>query len=237
MLTLAVDTTSEWGGAAIFNNECCLAESRHEGAPNYSISLFQMVNELLERSGASLAEIGLFAAASGPGAFTGIRVGLAAVQGWSHAFEKPWRGVSAFEAMAEEPLTGSAWVLALLDARRGELYAGVLRRSAILPGGGPQEEALGGGWVLKPDRVISVVASLIPEEEPVTCIARAEDSAAGAFQPFIAPSWRWQSVDGFLVPAVARAARRALQQGRPASALGLSAHYVRRTDAELNLKK
>lgn len=237
MLILAFDTTSEWGGAAIFNDECCLAETRHEGELNYSVSLFQMVNNLLDRSGAELADVGLFAAASGPGAFTGIRVGLAAAQGWSHAFERPWRGVSVFEAMVEESLADTEWALALLDARRGELYAGLLQRSASLMGGGPQDEAHEGGWVLKPDRLIPVLASRVPEGEPVRCIAREEDSAARAFQPFMRPSWRWQSVDGFLVPAIARVALRALQQGRPASGADLSAYYVRRTDAELNLKE
>ncbi|MGH9355114.1 MAG: tRNA (adenosine(37)-N6)-threonylcarbamoyltransferase complex dimerization subunit type 1 TsaB, partial [Terriglobia bacterium] len=223
--------------AAIFNDERCLAESRHEGAPNYSISLFQMTNELLEGSGVSLSEIDLFAAASGPGAFTGIRVGLAAAQAWSHAFEKPWRGVSVFEAMAEESLADTEWALTLLDARRGELYAGLLQRPATLPGCATQEEVLGGGWVLKPDRLVSMLASHVLEGERVTCIARGEDTAAAAFQPLMPPSWIWRSVNAFLVPAIARAARRALQQGRPARGTDLSAYYVRRTSAELNLKE
>ena|SRR5487761_10727 len=241
MLILAFDTTSEWGGAAIFKDERCLAEGRHEGAPSYAVSLFQLVNSLSDRAGVELREIDLFAAASGPGTFTGIRVGLAAAQGWSHAFEKPWRGVSVFEAMVEESLAETDWALALLDARRDEFYAGLLRRSASSGAGlhaGPQSQfdLQGGGWVLKPDRLFPMLASHVPEEEPVTCVVRGQDAAAGALEPLAPSSFRWRSVSGFLVPAIARLALRALQQGRPATVADLSAYYVRRTDAELNLK-
>jgi len=237
MLILAFDTTSEWGGAAIFNGEQRLAQARHEGPSNYSISLFEVVNGLADQAGVELREIDLFAAASGPGSFTGIRVGLAAAQGWSHAFEKPWRGVSVFEAMVEESATETNWTIALLDARRGEFYAGLFRRSAP-SGAGLQNqfEAQGDGRILKPDHLRSILASHVPEGELVTCIAREEDAAAGALEPFAPSSCRWRKVSGFLVPAIARLALRAAQHRRAPSVTDLSAYYVRRTDAELNLK-
>src|SRR5579875_1231640 len=230
MLILAFDTTSEWGGAAIFKDERCLAQARHDGQPSYSVSLFQLVNSLADQAGVELREIDLFAAASGPGSFTGIRVGLAAAQGWSHAFEKPWRGVSVFEAMAEEAAAETNWAVALLDARRGEFYAGLFRHFA--PSGSRLQNRLelqGDARILKPADLRPMLASHLSEGEEATCIVREEDAAAGALEPFAPPSCRWQKVSAFLVPAIARLALRAVQHGRPPSVTDLSAYYVRRT--------
>ena len=121
------DTTSTWGGAGIFRDAECLATIPHQGPPDYSVSLFQDVDDLLERAGIRLCDIDLFAAANGPGSFTGIRVGLAAAQGWSDALERSLRGDSILEAMTAEAETRFA--LPILDARRGEFYAGWFERA------------------------------------------------------------------------------------------------------------
>ena len=101
MLILALDTTSEVGGVGIFRDHECLARVANDGPANrYSVSLFYMVDQAIEeakvRHGVpvrGLADIGLIAVATGPGSFTGIRVGLAAAQGWAKAFGLPVRGV------------------------------------------------------------------------------------------------------------------------------------------------
>ena len=97
MLILAIDTTSEVGGAAIFRDHVCLARIANDGPANrYSVSLFSMVDQAIEEAKArhgvpvrGLADMGLIAVANGPGSFTGIRVGLAAAQGWAKAFGLP----------------------------------------------------------------------------------------------------------------------------------------------------
>jgi hypothetical protein len=101
MLILAVDTTSEVGGVAIFEGKECLASVANDGAANiYSITLFQMVDRLVAEARAkahaqlkALSDIELYAATNGPGSFTGIRVGLAAAQGWAKAFGRPVLGI------------------------------------------------------------------------------------------------------------------------------------------------
>ncbi|MGH9605421.1 MAG: tRNA (adenosine(37)-N6)-threonylcarbamoyltransferase complex dimerization subunit type 1 TsaB [Terracidiphilus sp.] len=238
MLILAFDTTSEFGGAAVFHDQSCLAQAHQEGQPSYSVSLFKLVSAALEEAAVALREIDLFAAATGPGSFTGIRAGLAAALGWSRAFEKPCLGVSIFEAMAEESAADTEWVLPLLDAHRGEFYAELLRRPEPRSAG-PRtalEPQGGGGWVLGPGPLSSMLESRVPEGAMVTCITREKDTPAAALQAFLPPFCRWQTVSGFLVPAVARVAFRTIQQGGPQPAAALSAHYVRRTDAELKLK-
>jgi tRNA threonylcarbamoyl adenosine modification protein YeaZ len=103
MLILAVDTTSDKGGVGIFCDAECLASVPNEEPMNrYSVSLFEMVQQALARARLEPHQIDLYAAATGPGSFTGIRVGLAATQAWAKAFECRGRGVSVLEAMVNK---------------------------------------------------------------------------------------------------------------------------------------
>src|SRR3989442_12097975 len=110
MLILAFDTTSEQGGAAIYSDQDCVAAEASQGPANsYSVTLFQMVGRLLRESKLALGEIDLFAVANGPGSFTGIRVGVAAAQGWGDALKRPGRGVSVFEGMGGQGRPEGCW--------------------------------------------------------------------------------------------------------------------------------
>ena len=103
MLILAFDTTSEKGGVGIFRDTECLAFDSQRGPANqYSITLFEMVEQALASAHRELREIDLYAAANGPGSFTGIRVGLAAARAWGKAFDRRVRGVSVLEAMVNK---------------------------------------------------------------------------------------------------------------------------------------
>ena len=129
MLILAFDTTSEKGGVGIFRDTECLASVPNEGPANrYSITLFEMVEQALAQAHLELREIDLYAAANGPGSFTGIRVGLAAARAWGKAFDRRVRGVSVLEAMVNKVRLTSDWAFPILDARRGEFFLGGFRR-------------------------------------------------------------------------------------------------------------
>src|ERR1039458_10113833 len=129
MLILAFDTTSEEGGVGIFRDAECLALVPNTGAAErYSISLFEMVQHALTQSHFELREIGLYAAAHGPGSFTGIRVGLAAAGAWGKVFERPVRGVSVLEAMVRKLHLTSNWAFPIMDGRRGEFFVSAFRR-------------------------------------------------------------------------------------------------------------
>lgn len=242
VIILAIDTTSEWGGAGIFRDAECLAAAPHQGPADYSVSLFRDVDDLLEQADVSLGDIDLFAASNGPGAFTGIRVGLAAVQGWSHALEKPWRGVSIFEAMVEESRAATRYALPILDARRGELYAGLFERAASGPA--LRFERSGSAALLKPEQVTPFLENSLGAGGPncegsagCTVIAREGDAAASALQELIPPSCGWKAIAPFLVPAISRLALRATKEGRPVLPEETTACYIRRTDAELHLSE
>ncbi len=241
MLILAFDTTSEFGGAGIFRDAECLASLANEGPANaYAVSLFGMVDRLFDEardSGRklSLRDVELFAVANGPGSFTGIRVGLAAAQAWATAFERPARGVSVLEAMVVEGNPETDWAAPILDARRGEFFLGLYRR--LEQAGASRFVAEGEGRVLKPDALAAFLAQRLPAGAAVECLVRAGDRSAQELAKTLLNSTRCRQIPGTLVAAISRLALRAQGEGKPPSPAELDACYIRRSDAELNLKE
>jgi tRNA threonylcarbamoyladenosine biosynthesis protein TsaB len=188
-LILAIDTTREWGSLALEGTEI----SMH--APlGFSGVLFAEIEQLLARCGVAMEQIECFAAAVGPGTFTGVRVGMTCAMGLAEAMGRPACGVSNLEAMAE---FGTGPLRAVtIDARRGDIYAAVY---------GPE------GSLIVPERVCT------PEEFRVSL-------PAGEIE--------WVNYEGPLAAAIAKVARRKAWTD-PAQ---LEANYLRRTDAELNLR-
>lgn len=120
MLTLAVDTTAEFGSIALSGDGEILEEVLLHAPRGFSGVLFAQIEALLARQSVKLTEIDLFAGASGPGSFTGVRIGLAAVKGLGEVLGKPVIAVSNLEALAEygeDELRAT-----VIDARRGEIY-------------------------------------------------------------------------------------------------------------------
>jgi tRNA threonylcarbamoyladenosine biosynthesis protein TsaB len=245
MLILAFDTTSEVGGVGIFRDHECLARVANDGPANrYSVSLFHMVDQAVEQAKVrhgtpvrGLADVGLLAVATGPGSFTGIRVGLAAAQGWAKAFGLPVRGVSVLEALVDAAQIRTDWATSILDARRGEFFVGLFRRqpegdSPYQPSYLPTAE----GWVLKPAELGPFLTSHLPEGVVATCVVRGHDRAALALRENLSNSFPWQAVSGTLVESVARLGFRDYRTGKQQAAGDRDAYYIRRSDAEINWK-
>ena len=124
-LILAVDTTSEYGSLALLRDGELLEEELLHAPGSFSPVLYDELQRLLERHAVKLADVDCFAAASGPGTFTGVRVALACVKGLAEAMGRPAVAVSNLQAVARY---GTARLRgAVLDARRGEIYARGLR--------------------------------------------------------------------------------------------------------------
>src|SRR5438094_4144971 len=128
MRVLAVDTSSERGSVCITEGREVLGEVRLASSVQYSERLFRSIEFLLQHLPFGLSDIDLFVAARGPGSFTGLRVGLAAMEGFAAAHGKPGAGISTLEALAWKTGVRDAWVAPLIDARRGDIYGGLYRR-------------------------------------------------------------------------------------------------------------
>jgi tRNA threonylcarbamoyladenosine biosynthesis protein TsaB len=95
-------------------------------ARGHAEALAPMVESLMRNSGLGFAELDLIAVTTGPGTFTGQRVGLAFARALRVALNKPVIGVTTLDCMAEEALNKEprVWAIAAADAKRGEIYLG-----------------------------------------------------------------------------------------------------------------
>jgi len=208
---VALDTSADSGSMALLEDGRVVEEVEVHSTDGFAHVLFGRLAELLARQGWSLESIGCFAAAAGPGSFTGVRVGLSAVKGLADVLERPVVGVSNLRALASygksEGLRG-----ALLDARRGEVYAAVYDASGRLQG----EETVGplGVWMsglpAQPIEFVSATPGLYADA--VGAITEAPRALAGAIGRIAFAEW---DSGGAVDPVV------------------VDANYVRRSDAEL----
>jgi tRNA threonylcarbamoyladenosine biosynthesis protein TsaB len=130
---LSIDTTSEFGSIALTEANTVLEEVALDAPEGFGHVLFGHIQRLLEKNGTTVHQMECFAAASGPGSFTGVRVGLAAAKGLAEATGKRMVAVSNLRALA---FFGSAPLRAtVIDARRGEVYAAVYnsRLELVMP--------------------------------------------------------------------------------------------------------
>jgi tRNA threonylcarbamoyladenosine biosynthesis protein TsaB len=124
-LLLAVDTTGERCSACVYDTRSSrvLALAEPEIGKGHAERLMGVVDDVLAAAGAGYGDLERLAVAVGPGSFTGIRVGVSAIRGLSLALARPAVGVDVLEALAQPHLNAGSAVLAVQDARRGELYA------------------------------------------------------------------------------------------------------------------
>ncbi len=122
-MILAIDTTAEFGSIALTEANVVVEEIALHAPEGFGHVLFGHIEQLLERNGTTVHQMECFAAASGPGSFTGVRVGLAAAKGLAEATGRRMVAVSNLRALASfgtAPLRATA-----IDARRGEIYGAV----------------------------------------------------------------------------------------------------------------
>lgn len=122
MLVLALDTTTALGSCALTRDGLVVCEQVSDAPGSHDERLPGDLMSLLDRAGVSVRDIDVFAVATGPGSFTGLRVGIATMQGLAFAEAKPLIGLSGFDALAR--LAGSSERVATwVDAWRGEVFA------------------------------------------------------------------------------------------------------------------
>lgn len=208
---LAVDTTHEFGSIALAGDVVPL-----HSPSGFAHVIYPHIRELLERSGVRLDAIDCFAAASGPGSFTGVRVGLACIKGLAEATGKPAVAVSNLEAIAT---FGTAPLRAvLIDARRGDVYGAVYDTE---------------GRLVVPETVGKLTDWLASLPTVDLEFISTDFTAFGGGLP---PAPRITAPRA-LAGAVAEIAAARLLRGEACDPAALDANYVRRSDAELFWKE
>ncbi|MDR1703662.1 MAG: tRNA (adenosine(37)-N6)-threonylcarbamoyltransferase complex dimerization subunit type 1 TsaB [Clostridiales bacterium] len=129
MLILALDASGKTAGAALVSEERVIAEFTINNGYTHSRTLMPLTGRVFDMSGISPAEIDLIACTSGPGSFTGLRIGAAAAMGLAAGLSKDLVEIPTLDALAynvfKTDSPGKGYVMAIMDARRDQLYASV----------------------------------------------------------------------------------------------------------------
>ena len=122
MKVLGIDTTAGVASVAITENGKALSSFTLDSGNTHSVTLLPMIETSLKVLNITTSDISLYAVSSGPGSFTGVRIGAATVKGLAFAADTPCVGVSSLEAMAEN-LRGVCGVICpVINARGGRVY-------------------------------------------------------------------------------------------------------------------
>ncbi len=202
--------------------------TRHDDGSEYSAWLLPAVDRILAEAGSSLKKVDVLAVATGPGSFTGLRVGLTTVKAWAEVYAKPVVGVPRLDALARSSNNNAGLVAACYDAQRGQLFAALFRRTA----GGL--ERIGAELVATPEEFVESIdnqaggepvawVSLDPKliksiERLKTRLLRGDEVLAASPE---------------LAPTIGLLAEESASRGQFSDPLALEANYVRRSDAEI----
>jgi tRNA threonylcarbamoyladenosine biosynthesis protein TsaB len=215
MLILGVDTSGKNGSIALVEcgrQECQVVEVVALLGGTFSAQLIPQISELLRNHGFTKDQIGGFAIVSGPGSFTGLRVGLAAIKALAEILGKPVAAVSFLGALAARS-GAQGRVIAGLDAGRGEIYAAE--------------------YDLSRDQLDLAWQELLTREEFVarsanSAVVTSDDSLAG-----LSSELKAIHIPPSRADVIAMLGYKNMLRGEIVSPDALDANYIRRSDAEI----
>jgi tRNA threonylcarbamoyladenosine biosynthesis protein TsaB len=159
VIILALDTTTKGGSIAVVQDGVVLVEREGDPHVTYGQRLPAELNAVLDRAELAIADIDLFAVAAGPGSFTGLRVGIATVQGLAMARGKRVVAASALEALARAATNADRPIATWMDAQRGEVFAALYApdgQDALSPATAAAPAAVLTAWA-DPERISRAV--------------------------------------------------------------------------------
>lgn len=222
MKILVIDTSGPVCGAAVMDGEKVYSEFTAQNKNTHSASLMPMIEAVLGAAGTGIKDLDAVAAVTGPGSFTGVRIGVATAKGLAHGAGLPCIPVDALEALSASAGAFDGIVCPIQDARAGQVYGAAFRNGERLSGDAPMklEEYLDAIELLG-DRFLFIGDGVPVHRDAIS--SRLGDRAA------FAPAYRC-----FLRPSAAGWI--ALEKGEQTDYLGLQATYLRPPNAQKNKK-
>ena len=229
MLILAIDTSTQAGSVAVLRDTSIWGVISTWVEETYSSRLFRQLDFLMRELAIEYRDFDLYAVAAGPGSFSGLRVGLTAVKGWSEVYQKPIAPVSGLEAIAAQAHAAHRVLVPVLDARRGQVFGAVYERTDR--GLRLRSDEV----VMAPDEFLAYVDMALRETE-FSFVTPTPELLAEAVSgsPFRARPI--EVVSTVLAPVIGLLGSLRALRGEVVDALHLDANYVRRSDAELMWK-
>ncbi len=226
MLILAVDTSTQAGSLAVLEDARVMGVVSTWVEETYSSRMFRHLDFLLRELGLRLEQVELFAVAAGPGSFTGLRVGLTAVKGWAEVYQRRIAAVSGLEAVAFQAKAREPLLVPVIDARRGQIYAGLYERR------GEDLVRQGDEVVMTPGEFLERLAG--PAGKSALAFVTPTPEVLEA--PLAGSIFRGRLVERVstvLASVIGQLGFARAQRGELVDALTLDANYIRRSDAEL----
>ena len=223
-LILSVETATLAGSVALSRGEERVAALVGDSGISHSNTLLHDVDKLLRETKMELSEIDLFAVATGPGSFTGLRIGIATVKGLAATLDRPCAGVPTLQAVALSA-GASERSVALLPAGRGEVFAQLL---AVTKEGLVTE--LDKATHISPQRLMAKYGSL---ESVLWC---GDGAVSNRALLETKPDWRIAPPTQNLATHVASLAFTKFRENQLVHPDALQAMYVRPSDAELKVQ-
>ena len=146
MITLAIECATDTVGLALLDGRDILADFYLGQGRHRAEVVLPALEKLLLMAGITMEQIDLLACTTGPGSFTGVRIGVSSVKGLALATGKPIVGISTLEALSMNAFPSSRFICPLIDAQRNQVYAGLYK---IDPDGFPES--------VSPDRLTDIV--------------------------------------------------------------------------------
>jgi len=218
---LAIESATGAASAALWRSGEIRDQEAAAPGDSAAAALLPAIDRLLRRAGVGVTELAAFAIAIGPGSFTGLRIGVATLKGLAFGSDAPVAAVSTLAALARAAGAGPEPVVALLDARRGEVYGGAFRRE-----GEQADPSL-------PEGVFT--AEQLVAKLPARCrlVGEGATLVQGALRAALGPGVTLAHESGLRARQVAELGAGLLAQGGGIPAAALVPRYLRRAEAEV----
>ncbi len=221
---LAVDTATSACSVALTNGGDTIAELNYFHGQTHSKHLATMVDTLLNMATVRIDDVDAFAVDTGPGTFTGLRIGLAVIKGLADATRKPAVGVSSLDVLASQAGFSARRICCMLDARRGEVY------TARYEAGDHTVEKISAEEVISPQQAVAANAdSCLYIGSGAVVYRDVISEIAGEMARYVE-----DDANHLRAATVARLGLRQLRTLEAGADASLVPNYIRKSDAEYN---
>lgn len=225
MKILGLDTSGRAGSICLAEGEKIVVTMPLDTEVTHTERLLPAINILLKQAGWALADLNGLALAIGPGSFTGLRIGLATLKGFAQVYDLPIAGVSSLQALAHNACGAKKPVAALMDARRGQVYAGVYE----FKNGNIHK-------ILMDEQAVDPLplAEALKKNAPCLLLGDGAKAYEKIFRETLGNGVRFGEAEAMHIQAgwIARLALPKLKKGEGKNWRGMVPNYIRKSDAE-----
>lgn len=227
MKILGVDTSGRTGSVAVLDGDTVLADVAVTSTQTHAKRLMSAVDVSLEMTGLTIADCDGFAVTTGPGSFTGLRIGISTIMGLGFATKKPVTGVSTLDALVHQFPSFPHLVCPVLDARKGQIYTALYECASYMKWKGVIE-----GCAVEPRQWLKQIQRLcLFVGDGVIAYGELIRETLGSLAHFAPPY-----LNRVRASVVAYIGTRQIANGNIVDVGRLAPYYIRKSDAEIKVE-